>query len=127
MKLRRLIFAITTIFLILFLSACEPAITGVAIATLPEKLLYIVSVDEELDLDGGTVYFLFSRSRDIRHYRQYGDIDMSSDKVSIIHEIDFTKEGTYAVEIHRAGTAAAFEVQVVTQEEYDKLVNSEGK
>lgn len=125
MRLKNISLFLIVICLILLLCACNPMIRGVAIETYPYKLIYVISVDEELDLDGGTVYFLFLRNRDIRHYRQFGMIEMSSDRVRVTHNIDFTEAGVYTVEIHRHGRPATFEIRVVTQEEYYEIIKSE--
>ena len=125
MKLRYFLLIIVAICLIFLLCACKPAITGMAIETYPDKLFYVISVDEELNLDGGSVYFLFNRDKDIQHYRQHREYPVGMYGMDVIHDIDFTKEGIYIVTIYRShNQQVSFPIQVVSLDELEEIVNN---
>ncbi|MCL2085134.1 MAG: hypothetical protein FWH06_07760 [Oscillospiraceae bacterium] len=121
MELRKTIIVFVAICL-LALSACDTGmfIVGIEITDYPHKLLYIISMDSGLDLEGGMVRFHHKSappSEPFRMDRSHG--------VDVRHDIDFTKEGIYAVTLFRHEEAqATFPIQVVSLETLESIVEA---
>jgi hypothetical protein len=81
----------------------------------------VVAFDNSLDLSGGTArytYWLDSPSNPF----QMDNIHA----VEVRHNIDFSKKGTYIVTLYKnEDVSTTFEIQVVTQEEYDAMMAQE--
>lgn len=124
MKLKKAFMTIIAICLVLTTSACDSSleITGIEVASYPDKLFYVIGIDNELNLDGGTVHIL------TKGYPKPIDDNIKSMKDSqvcnVIYDIDFNTAGIYTVNVERYKYSFSFAVQVVSFEELEKIVNS---
>jgi len=127
MKLKNLILFMMAVCLIFIISACDSGlrITGIEIATYPHRLIYVVGIDSELDLSGGTVHVL---TRDRSEPIDENLTQMANDwDVYVTYNIDFNVPGIYSVYL-RTGEVlryfVSFPIQVVSLEELEKIIES---
>jgi len=120
--------AITYMFLIALccsISACEAGndVIGIELVTYPNKIYYVIGIDKELDLDGGTAQYI--KSSDKNHPDRRTPEQMDSDNFfNIRHDIDFNKEGIYIVYVERWEFVVSFPIQVVSLEEVKRIIES---
>jgi hypothetical protein len=106
--------------IILTSSACEPQIKGIEIVRYPDKLFYVVLVDDSLELSGGTAQYTHTK------FSPTGPFEMDKGDIQVRHDIDFTKVGVYIVTLYKnEDISTTFEIQVVTQEEYAAMMGQE--
>ena len=116
------IFVIASISFVV--SACNDGnlITGLEIASYPNRLFYVVGIDSELDLDGGMLYILTrGRPEPVEENR----ISMNSERNFVIHDINFNVPGIYTVYFKRGVElrySVSFPVQVISLEEIKKII-----
>jgi hypothetical protein len=88
------------------------------IESYPDKLIYVISMDNELNLDGGTIRITAKENAG------NAVVEMSAES-RISHDIDFTKEGIYVVSITRGSEfSVSFPIQVVSLETLDHIVHA---
>jgi hypothetical protein len=121
--MKKVLLVLCAVIMVL-LAGCEPSINETVISKLPDKLIYIAGQDTVLDLTGGELTFYSSYFLLLPDEIQEGQL-MSNYSVS--HNIDFNAPGTYLVTIIMGPPEkrATFEIQVVTQEEYDAMMAQE--
>ena len=56
--MKKILVLFTSLLVILLLSGCEHPIVGMEALSYPDKLVYVVGVDKELDLTGGVVRYV---------------------------------------------------------------------
>jgi len=102
------------------LLGCDPYIERITISKYPDRLIYVVGYDTELDLSGGELTFHmsdFTKGVDPM-YECYNRIS---------HNIDFNVPGVYVVEVmHYNGewiTGDKYTIQVVEKDYIDNLIN----
>ena len=105
------------VLLILFcflLLGCDAGveIVGIEIHSYPDQRLYVTSVDTELNLSGGEIYFLLRYGG-----RSWYSYSMYYDAITITHDIDFNKPGIYVVTLSRHRGVTQFEIEVVNPED----------
>ncbi len=107
--MRKLLILVVTTFFCILAAGCDSGllIVGMEIETYPDKIVYFVGDDNELDLTGGVVeYILKQKSKGVE--------DMNDTNISISHNIDFNKPGVYVVKLERHPTAVCeFPIQVI--------------
>jgi hypothetical protein len=107
--------------LLLFqLLGCEPAIESVTISKYPDRLIYVVGYDTDLDLSGGELTFSMSFGPD---YIDPMDQWYNRGNGRIIHNIDFNVPGVYVVEIKNYnGNGDKFTIQVVEKDYINNII-----
>jgi hypothetical protein len=128
-KMRKIILILCSVMMMLLLAGCPHSVNSVVMTNPPDKLVYIVGQDTELDLSGGEVTVYCNGTLLYRKYTLEEE-PMMNFYHHINHEIDFNTAGSYVVFFDRGGTANdgkydTFEIQVVTQEEYDAMMGQE--
>ena len=103
--MKKTIFAIILLIIMIMFTACPKMISETYISQYPHKLVYVVGHDNELDLLGGEITFVYK-------YDETEVIPMSSGQFIFEHDIDFTKPGVYTVTIVGAGHIT-YEIEVV--------------
>ena len=95
---------------ILFITACDPKprIIDLNIMKPPDKVLYYVGEDTELDLTGGIVDCIFNSYNDSRR--------IMDDFFQYSHNIDFNTTGEYEVRIKKGKATCRFFIEVVERE-----------
>jgi len=108
------------------ISSCDAGllITGIEIASYPNKLFYVIGIDNELNLDGGTVYLL-TKDKPKPMEENIRKMD-DTYACEIICDIDFNVAGVYAVLVERYKYSFTFPIQVVSFEELEDIVNMQG-
>lgn len=89
-------------------SGCDSSleIVGMEIEKYPDRIVYFVGVDKELDLTGGVVnYILKGNSKKAE--------DMEDRYITVSHQINFNKPGVYVVELKRGTVLCKFPIQVI--------------
>jgi hypothetical protein len=124
---KKVLLLLCAVMALTLLAGCEPGVKMVVISKPPDKLIYIAGQDTELDLTGGE---LIEHSNAIPFFpssAREGTMDSLHLGIHLNHEIDFNTPGVYLVIINvgRANVADTFEIQVVTQEEYDAMKATE--
>jgi hypothetical protein len=122
--MRKLFCNICAIMMMILLSGCiTPSVKESVISNLPDKLIYIAGQDMELDLTGGEVTlimetFLKPDSLEIH------SMDGHFIPPRLLYEINFNIPNVYVIEVFLGppGKRATFEIQVVTQEQYDAMM-----
>jgi len=116
---KSILFLFVILCFCLIISSCDAGlrILDIEIASYPDKLFYVIGVDKDLDLEGGTVY-LISRDTPKGEYSE----EMSGRAFEIEHNIDFQKEGIYTVTIKRAAFYDTFPIQVVSKETLESIL-----
>ncbi|MDR0325318.1 MAG: hypothetical protein LBI19_04385 [Oscillospiraceae bacterium] len=120
MKTKRLAILLMATFLTLTLWACDSGLRMIdmEIESYPDKLIYVISMDNELNLDGGTIRITAKENAG------NAVVEMSAES-RISHDIDFTKEGIYVVSITRGSEfSVSFPIQVVSLETLDHIVHA---
>jgi hypothetical protein len=102
------------------------ATVGLEIASYPNKLFYVLGVDDSLCLEGGYVYVLRRDAPTVEAYKLKGlepfPIDVDSIHREVTHDIDFEREGVYTVTISTSGShSVSFPVQVISQDEIRRI------
>ena len=121
--MKKILLILCAVMMLSLLAGCPGSIKSVAVAKLPDKLTYIAGQDTELDLAGGEVtYYYWNASPHT--------MPMIEDSDSITHDIDFKMPGVYIVTvigyIHKNDSQVdTFEIQVVSAEDYERIVNAE--
>ena len=126
MKIKKYLYFLSMIFFSIVISACNDGnlITGVEIVSYPNRLFYVVGIDNELDLEGGFVQLL---TRGRSEPTELNIIRMDSDRdFDVIHDIDFNVPGIYIVYIERWRYSASFPIQVVSLEEIEGIIRRYG-
>jgi hypothetical protein len=122
--MRKLLLVLCAILMSALLIGCiEPSVRESVVSILPDKLIYIAGEDTELDLAGGEMTLFmesFFRPDSIEIHSMDGEFILRR----LHHNIDFSTPRVYVVEIYLGspGKQASFEIQVVTQEEYDAMM-----
>ena len=109
------------------LMACDSGlrVVGIEINTYPDKLFYVIGIDSELEISGGSVTFINrdNRNRDRSGERgqsleRFGSVRIhGTDFTTIVHEIDFLAEGVYTVKLlWPPDFQTTFPVQVISIE-----------
>ena len=97
---------------------------GFEIVKYPDKLFYVIGVDKELNLDGGTVHVITAQNKNKPEKRV--EEQMKDFEYELKHDIDFNTEGIYIVNIVLVtGYSVSFPIQVVSLENVKKIVASE--
>jgi hypothetical protein len=125
-NMKKILLALCAVMMMVMLAGCPNYVNSIVMTKPPDRLIYIAGQDTELDLTGGelTVYcngtLLYSaytlEEEPMKNY--YHDIR---------HDINFSVPGIYVVTVG-GGTKqnedqyGTFEIQVVTQEEYDAMM-----
>jgi hypothetical protein len=124
--MKKVLLALCAVIMLIQMSGCEPSVRESVVSRLPDKLIYIVGSDTELDLEGGKVTFHMGYAFFFPDSTQE-NLSMDSEFIGIRHDIDFNTPGVYEVTINKGppGKQATFEIQVVTQEEYDAMMAQE--
>jgi hypothetical protein len=115
--------------MMLLLAGCPHSVNSAVMTNPPDRLVYIIGQDTELDLSGGEVTVYCNGTLLYSKYTLEGE-PMENYYDHINHNIDFNTVGLYVVAFDRGGTANdgkndTFEIQVVTQEEYDAMMAQE--
>ena len=100
------------IVLLSALTGCDESlrIMGMEIVNYPDRLIYVANKDNELDLSGGEIKFIY-KDKTIESKEQ-----MAEEQVEILHDIDFSKLGVYIVTVYRHDDAKIqFPIQVVDE------------
>jgi hypothetical protein len=102
--------------------ACDSGlrIVGLELVTYPDKLLYVVGIDSELNLEGGTIAIV--TKDDEKNGNRFPE-PMDTLGINVKHDIDFTKEGIYVVHFERAGYGVSFPVQVLSVESIERMLD----
>ena len=99
----------------LLVTACDPIVTGVEIIQYPDKLIYIVGVDDSLDLTGGIVNYKYKKGGTESEME-----DDSYENYTISHNIDFYTPGVYKVNLLARGDKSMvldkFAIQVIDEQ-----------
>lgn len=111
--MKRIIISILLVISLLGLSSCKETpktLVKMELLHQPTKLIYIVDQDTQLDLSGGYLLFTYSNN-------ETAEIPLSlidGDPTLVMSDnVDFSKTGTYLVEIVRMGDLkVSFEVEV---------------
>jgi hypothetical protein len=122
-KMRKIIFSLIVTCFVTVFCACDVGlrIVGMEVEHYPDKLFYVIGVDDSLDLEGGA----------IRRLNKAGNTQiLTMDEVrtahtlepTVRHDIDFTKEGIYVVQLRWADFSVSFPVQVVSLETLERIV-----
>lgn len=122
--MKKLIILLFTCML-LTLVACDSdlEIIGIEIANYPDKLIYIIGIDDSVVLDGGEVYLITKAIAKGYSTRGSAKYDMSDDRqVNITHNIDFGKEGIYKVTSERNKHRVSYPVQVISIETLEEMI-----
>ena len=108
-----------------YLTACDSGIklVGFEIAKYPDKLFYVIGIDEELNLEGGAVYYI--TKDDQRRLSRLIAQPMTDFDLTIISDIDFNRAGIYVVELNYVNDfAISFPIQVISLDEIKSIVES---
>ncbi|MCL1809618.1 MAG: hypothetical protein FWG42_07645 [Clostridiales bacterium] len=108
------------------LGACDAGlrVVGFELVTYPHKLFYVIGVDSEIDIDGGTVQIV--TIDDKKHPERMRADQMSYSRLDVEHEIDFSTEGIYLVTVSWSPDFfVAFPVQVVSLDEIRRIAELE--
>ena len=119
------IYLIVIIGLSFILPACDRGleVISVEIAKYPEKLFYIIGIDDSLSLDGGEVYIITKDISNGKTPKETGIVRMDDEReISIMHNIDFSMPGVYTVTCKRHVGSASFPIQVVSREEIERMM-----
>jgi len=117
---------IKRILLILCLTILLTSFTGCGlfnhnyiISKYPDRLIYIIGYDTELDLTGG-------ETEDIMVYKGEETIKTYlMESCRVVHKIDFNKPGSYMVKVYNSsGNEVTFAIQVVDAEYIDNIIEN---
>jgi len=120
-KLKLFLLTITSFSLVLF-TACDEGlrVVGVELVSYPDKLFYVIGVDDSIDLSGGRAKLLLKDKSIITN-----DSKMDDEwNFKVTHNIDFEREGVYEITVTRYKYSFSFPVQVVSFEAIEDIVNT---
>jgi hypothetical protein len=125
--MKKVLLALCAAITLVLLTGCEPSIRESFVSKLPDKLIYVADYDTELDLTGGEVTLImvsFIRPDFLMIHSMDGEFI----SYRLHHRIDFDTPGVYVVtgNLGLPEKQATFEIQVVTQEEYDAMQAEQG-
>ncbi|HAO60426.1 MAG TPA: hypothetical protein DCQ90_00355 [Erysipelotrichaceae bacterium] len=112
------------VLLVLLLNGCDESNTIIKLRFVryPNKIVYILGQDEELDLAGGKIGIMIKSGREIVCPLLPPQIHGDCDNFTITTNTDFTKEGVYIVKISRGDTLfVEYPIQVI---DIDKFIDS---
>jgi len=127
MKVKTLYKIILCFALCFSLTSCEWGlkIIGFELVTYPDKLFYVIGIDQEIDVGGGTVLLITHDNKNNLKLRNEQIQSMDSHGFKIKHTIDFNKEGIYIVYIEWSSDyAVTFPIQIVSLEEIRRIAES---
>ncbi len=109
MKRACLVIVVLFISSLLLVSCDTYTVTKFEISSYPNRIVYVVGEDEELDLSGGKVFYYLGQNN--KHAGQMTDpiIEVSSD-------INFNVPGVYTVTLTCQKHTCSFPVQVVDKD-----------
>lgn len=104
------------VFLLLLLSGCDNGlrIVEISIYQYPERIVYFIGQDNEIDLTGLKITV---KSSDGNYYIAAPTDDDFYDMFSVIDNVDFDTAGIYLVYIERAGLKCQFPIEVLDKDE----------
>jgi hypothetical protein len=101
--------------------SCEPAIESVTISKYPDRLIYVVGYDKDLDLSGGEMTYSMSSGPDYV-FKMDGWDNQGYERIK--YDIDFNMPGVYVVEVmNYNGNGDKFTVQVVEKDYINNIIN----
>jgi hypothetical protein len=114
--MRKMFLPMIMVFSLLVLVSCESGleIVGLEIHQYPDKIVYIIGADTDLDLAGLGIYIITrddKKSGERNNIMMYGDNNFHVS--SIEHEIDFNKAGIYVVTLTRHLGSCYFTIEVI--------------
>lgn|GEM_PF-3112836 len=92
-------------------TGCEPFVSNNIVTKYPDRLIYIVGYDTELDLTGGELTI----GKKV--------LSMEDENERISHDIDFDVPGVYAVTVQGNKQDDKFAVQVIDENYIDGIIN----
>jgi len=107
----------------LFTTSCDSGleIVGMEILEYPSKIVYVIGIDDDLDLSGAIIRYHLKEG-------SYADGPLDDERelrhITIEHEIDFTKEGVYKVTLTRWVASCSFAIQVISQDHVERRLES---
>ena len=98
-----LILSMALIILLVLLASCERSneVVNVRMGSWPDRIVYIVDIDTEIDMTGATVITIL---RDGREEEE----SVTGGWSAVVHNIDFSTPGVYEVTIIRPVTSKEF-------------------
>lgn len=72
----------------------------------PNKIVYFLEVDNEVELTGGVVEYILKQN-------SKSAANMGDEHITGSHDIDFNKPGVYVVELKRHIASCKFPIQVI--------------
>lgn len=96
------------IMISLLVTGCDASleIIGMDIEKYPNRIVYFLGVDNELDLNGGIVEYILKGGED-----SFSDMD---DKyITVSHNINFHQVGVYVVELRRNTATCKFPIEII--------------
>jgi len=96
----------------------EKVVTDIRIASFPDKVVYVIDVDNELDLRGGVLVVDYEKG-------PAGIYEMSErfymGGCAISYDIDFEKEGIYLVTFSTDEVERSYPIQVISMANLKRL------
>jgi hypothetical protein len=124
--MKKILLVLCAVMMMALLLGCyTPGVIDVFITRYPDKLFYIAGQDAGLDLTGGEVTLISGYPLKVLPDEVVeGFLMKDLYSGNIDHDIDFNTPGVYVVTIKfdTDDVADTFEIQVVTQEEYDAMM-----
>lgn len=121
--MKKILLVLCAVMMMVLLTGCiTPSVRTAVVSKLPDKLVYIAGQDTELDLRGGEITLITNPVLFFPEEVREGQL-MIWHSDGFNYNIDFNTPGIYVV-MFNFGTdevEASFEIQVVTQEEYDAM------
>ncbi len=116
--MKKAYFVIVVLFIssLLLISCDEYNITKFEISSYPSRIVYVVGEDEELDLDGGKVFYYLGQND------KYAG-QMTDPIIKVSSDINFMAPGVYTVTLTCQKHLCIFPVQVVDKDFMREIQN----